>query len=91
MSEDVIVCRQLRKVFKSEAEDLEILGSVDIRVPRGSSVSITGPSGCGKSTLLSIFGGLDRPTSGEVMVGGLDLNRADEETLSGFRDRKSVV
>lgn len=85
MSEDVIVCRQLRKVFKSEAEDLEILGSVDIRVPRGSSVSITGPSGCGKSTLLSIFGGLDRPTSGEVMVGGLDLNRADEETLSGFR------
>ncbi len=85
MNDDVIVCRQLRKVFRSEAEDLEILGGVDMRIPRGSSVSITGPSGCGKSTLLSILGGLDRPTSGEAMVGGLDLIRADEDILSRFR------
>ena len=87
MSDDVIACSQLRKIYRSEAEDLEILASVEMRVPRGSSVSITGPSGCGKSTLLSILGGLDHPTSGEVVVGGLDLLRADEASLARFRSK----
>ncbi len=85
MNDDVISCSQLRKVFRSEAENLEILGGIEFRVARGSSVSITGPSGCGKSTLLSILGGLDHASSGEVSVGGLDLVRADEASLARFR------
>jgi lipoprotein-releasing system ATP-binding protein len=87
MNDDVIVCSKLRKVFRSEAEELEILGGIDVRIPRGASVSITGPSGCGKSTFLSILGGLDHPSSGDVSVGGLDLVNAGEDSLSRFRSK----
>ena len=87
MNDDVIVCSAVRKIFRSEAEILEILGGVDLRLPRGTCASITGPSGCGKSTLLSILGGLDRPSSGEVVVGGVDLVRSGEDALSAFRSR----
>lgn len=87
MSDDIIVCGGVRKVFASEAEDLEILSGVDLRLPRGVRASITGPSGCGKSTFLSILGGLDRPSSGEVSVAGVDLIRADEDGLSAYRSK----
>lgn len=87
MSEDVIVCGGVRKVFKSEAEELEILRGVEFRLARGDCASITGPSGCGKSTFLSILGGLDRPSAGEVLVGGVDLVHSDDEGLSAFRAR----
>jgi len=85
MSEPVIECRDLRKVFASEAEDLEILRGVDLSIGGAECVSITGPSGCGKSTLLSILGGLDRPSSGLARVGGLDLATADERGLTELR------
>ncbi len=87
MNDDVIVCEGLRKVYTSEAEELQILASVDLRLSRGECASITGPSGCGKSTLLSILGGLDRPSSGELSVGGVDLVRSDDVALSDFRAR----
>ncbi|PKL26685.1 MAG: lipoprotein-releasing system ATP-binding protein LolD [Spirochaetae bacterium HGW-Spirochaetae-3] len=87
MSEDVIVCGGVRKVFRSEAEDLQILRGVDLRLERGACASITGPSGCGKSTFLSILGGLDRPSGGDVSVGGVDLVRAGDDELSAFRAR----
>jgi len=83
--DDILVCSRVRKVFASEAEELEILGGVDLRLGRGDRASITGPSGCGKSTLLSILGGLDRPSSGEVSVGGVDLVRSGDDGLSAFR------
>ncbi|GAB1454960.1 MAG: ABC transporter ATP-binding protein [Spirochaetia bacterium] len=87
MNDDVILCEALRKTFRSEAEDLEILGGIDLRLSRGDCASITGPSGCGKSTLLSILGGLDKPSSGEVRVGGVDIARASDDRLSVFRAR----
>jgi len=87
MSDDVIVCGGVRKVFRSEAEDLEILRGVDLRLARGDCASITGPSGCGKSTFLSIVGGLDRPSAGDVLVGGIDLVHSDDNDLSAFRAR----
>lgn len=87
MSDDVIVCGGVRKVFRSEAEDLEILRGVDFRLSRGDCASITGPSGCGKSTFLSILGGLDRPSAGGVIVGGVDLVHSDDQGLSAFRAR----
>jgi len=87
MSDDIIVCSGVRKVFRSEAEELEILRGVDLALARGDCASITGPSGCGKSTFLSILGGLDRPSAGTVVVGGVDLVRSDDEGLSAFRSR----
>jgi len=85
MSDEVITCHAVCKVFQSAAEELQILRGVDMTLARGDCASITGPSGCGKSTLLSILGGLDRPSSGEVLVGGTNISSADELSLAAFR------
>jgi putative ABC transport system ATP-binding protein len=61
---------------------------VDLTVAGGSFVAITGPSGSGKSTLLHLLGGLDRPSEGQVVVDGVDLDRLDDEDLTAFRRRR---
>jgi lipoprotein-releasing system ATP-binding protein len=85
MNDRVLRCSALRKLFKTEAEVLEILKGVDFELEGGLSSSITGPSGCGKSTLLSILGGLDKPSSGSVVVAGVDISAAGEDELARFR------
>ena len=64
------------------------LDSVSLEVGRGEFVAITGPSGSGKSTLLNLLGGLDHPTSGEVVVDGVHLERADDRELTLYRRLK---
>jgi len=65
------------------------LAGVDLDIPPGSFTVIMGPSGSGKSTLLYLLGGLDRPTSGQIRVGGEDLNKMDENALAVYR-RKTL-
>lgn len=64
------------------------LDSVSLEIGRGEFVAITGPSGSGKSTLLNLLGGLDHPTSGEVVVDGIHLERADDRELTLYRRLK---
>ena len=64
------------------------LDGVSFTVERGSSVAVIGPSGGGKSTLLGIIGGLARPTTGTVRIGGLDLSGSTERDRSDFRRRR---
>ena len=64
------------------------LDSVSLSVTRGEFVAITGPSGSGKSTLLNLLGGLDHPTSGEVVVDGIHLETAGEKELTLYRRLK---
>lgn len=85
MSEPIIVCEGLSKTFKTDAEELRILRSVNLVVQAGSTASITGPSGCGKTTLLSILGGLDSPGDGRVRVGPWTLHDLGEAGLSEYR------
>jgi len=63
------------------------LGSGDLRLASGRSVGIVGPSGSGKSSLLMVMTGLERPTSGRVLVAGEDLGSLDEDGLARFRGR----
>ncbi len=84
----VLSCGGLYKIFKTEAEELQILKGVELGVQRGACASITGPSGCGKSTLLSILGGLDKPSSGWVRMADRDIVGANEDELSLFRARQ---
>lgn len=70
-------------------EPLEVLRGVDLTIEQGEIVCVMGPSGSGKSTLLNIVGGLDRPTSGAVLIEGSDLAEMDDERLAIYR-RKQV-
>jgi putative ABC transport system ATP-binding protein len=76
---------ELTDVCKVYGGKVTALDSVSIRVPGGQANAIMGPSGSGKSTLLNVIGGLDRPTSGSVVVDGADLGRMSEASLARFR------
>jgi putative ABC transport system ATP-binding protein len=88
MRDAVVECRGVTRVYGEEAVPVHALRGVDFRVQRGEFVSLSGPSGSGKSTLLNIIGGLDRPTSGSVVVDGVDLGSLSESQLSDLRLRK---
>ena len=78
---------ELRNVTKSFVEgDVQALRGVNLTIYKGELMSIMGPSGCGKSTLLNLIGALDRPTSGELLIDGVNLNEV--ENLDLFRSRK---
>ena len=68
---------------------VRILRGVDLCVSRGEVVAIMGPSGSGKSTLLGLLGGLDRPTSGRIIVNGTDITGMSENKLADVRNRES--
>jgi lipoprotein-releasing system ATP-binding protein len=89
MSEALVACQGLDKTFVSAAEELHVLGGLDLAVDQGSRVAITGASGCGKSTLLSILGGLDRASGGSIRVGSWQLESMAERELTEYR-AKSV-
>lgn len=76
------------KVYRVGHVDYPALRGINIKVDRGEFVAIMGPSGSGKSTLLNLIGALDRPTSGRVIIDGVDLKKLDEDRLSLLRNRK---
>ncbi len=80
-----IVASQLSKLYERGGSQLVSLSEVSFGIPQGQVVGITGPSGAGKSTLLNLLGGLDRPSSGTVQVGGTELSGLGGEQLAVFR------
>lgn len=80
-----IELRQLSKTFRSGASTLTILNQVDLEIEAGESVAILGPSGSGKSTLLALVAGLDRPTSGQVLLDGKPIQDLSESELALLR------
>jgi putative ABC transport system ATP-binding protein len=85
----LISIRQLRKIYQMGNQKVYALAGVDLDIPQGSLTVIMGPSGSGKSTLLYLLGGLDRPTSGRILVNDQDLNTMDENALAVYR-RKTL-
>src|SRR2546426_7540596 len=72
----------------SGSEPLTILHPLTLQIPRGQFVAIVGPSGSGKSTLLGLIAGLDAPTSGQVVIDGVDITSLDEDALAKLRGEK---
>ncbi|GIW99075.1 MAG: lipoprotein-releasing system ATP-binding protein LolD 1 [Pirellulaceae bacterium] len=78
---------KLCKQFVTAAETLRVLDGIDLQLAGGEDLSIVGPSGCGKSTLLYILGTLDRPTSGTVLLDGIDPFQLSPDQLAAFRNK----
>ncbi len=88
MTEPVVICRGVSRTYQQESVPVHALRQVDFTVYPGEFVSLSGPSGSGKSTLLNIVGGLDRPDTGSVSVGGIDLGELSESKLAEIRLHK---
>ena len=84
----ILETRNLRKIYGSGDTEVRALDGVNLSVDSGEFVAIVGTSGSGKSTLLHMLGGLDRPTSGSVIVDGKDIFSLRDEALTIFRRRK---
>lgn len=90
MSGNVILkCENLTKIYGNEDNKTIALNNVSFTVEKGQFVSITGASGSGKSTLLHLLGGVDKPTSGKVIINNIDIHQLTEDKLAEFR-RKEI-
>jgi putative ABC transport system ATP-binding protein len=84
----MIELRGVSKTVTSGSEPLTILQPLSLNIPRGQFIAIVGPSGSGKSTLLGLIAGLDAPTSGAVLIDGVDITRLGEDALARLRGEK---
>lgn len=87
MSEIVVTISDLYKEFRREQNVIPVLMGINVEIAAGEFLSLMGPSGSGKSTLLNLIAGLDKPTSGRVLVCGEDLGQLSEASLAHWRSR----
>lgn len=83
----VLACTQLTKRFVEGSESVEVLKGVNLQVDEGERLAIVGNSGSGKTTLLNMLGGLDLPTSGQVILKGHNLNKLNGNQRGALRNR----
>lgn len=88
MSEILLQLRSVSRIHGEGPTEVKALLEADLTLSAGELVAVMGPSGSGKSTLLTIAGGLDRPTSGEVLVEGQRLDTASAKEMAAIRRRK---
>ena len=84
----ILQTTELKKYYGAEPNITRALDGVTLSIEKGEFVAIVGTSGSGKSTLLNMIGGLDEPTSGQVVVDGKELSKLKDEELTVFRRRK---
>jgi len=84
----MIALRGVSKTVLSGSAPLTILHPLTLEVPDGQCLAIIGPSGSGKSTLLGLIAGLDSPSSGEILIDGVDITKLDEDRLARLRGEK---
>jgi putative ABC transport system ATP-binding protein len=83
----VLEALNISKTYSVDRRAITVLDDVSLSVEAGSFVVISGSSGSGKTTLLTLLSGLDRPTSGRILINGRDITEASEETLAPMRNK----
>ncbi len=87
MKDSLIQVNHLARHYQMGTETVKALDGVSLEINQGEFVAIVGPSGSGKSTLMYLIGGMDRPTSGQIIVGGDEITAMDDNDLAKFRQR----
>lgn len=85
MSNDLVVLDNISRTYQKGKDKVEVLHKLDMTIAEGDFLALMGPSGSGKTTLLNLLGGLDKPTSGSVIVGGAELHNMSSSALSKWR------
>ena len=85
--EPIVSIHNLSKIYRQGETEIAALDGVSMEIAPGEFLSLMGPSGSGKSTLLHIIAGVDRPTSGECRVGGVDVTKLNESELADWRNQ----
>jgi putative ABC transport system ATP-binding protein len=85
MTDYMVQVRNVIKVYERGKQQVEVLHGLNLEIPKGDFVALMGPSGSGKTTLLNLIGGLDQPTSGEVVVGGSRIDQLRGGELAHWR------
>ncbi|MCC6793999.1 MAG: ABC transporter ATP-binding protein [Candidatus Hydrogenedentes bacterium] len=85
--EALVRVSNVEKSFRRGSEDIHVLSGMNFEVPQGDFVALMGPSGSGKSTLLNLIGGLDRPTTGSVVIGSDRIDQMSDRQLAAWRAR----
>jgi putative ABC transport system ATP-binding protein len=88
MNNDIVVAENLNKVYKMGRIEVAAVNGISLRVRRGEFLAVQGPSGSGKTTLLNLIGALDRPTSGKIIVDGIETTKISERKLFQIRRQK---
>jgi putative ABC transport system ATP-binding protein len=83
----IVIVRDVSKEFRRDKLTIPVLSGMNLQLEEGDYLALMGPSGSGKTTLLNLIAGLDRPTSGEVIVCGQNLGRSSEGELAKWRSR----
>ena len=84
---NIVTTRELSKIYQQGEINVTALNRVSLEIRAGEFLALMGPSGSGKSTLLHIIAGIDRPTSGEVRVQGIDVTQLNESDLADWRNQ----
>ncbi|MEO5617293.1 MAG: ABC transporter ATP-binding protein [Candidatus Eisenbacteria bacterium] len=77
----------VHKVYKRDAQEIPVLSGLTLHIEKGDYVALMGPSGSGKTTLLNLIGGIDKPTRGSIVVGGVDIATLNGAKLAKWRSR----
>ena len=88
MSEEFLIVKDLHKIYRNGQKEVRAVDGISIAIKKGRSVAIVGPSGAGKSTLLHMLGGLDKPTSGKILLGETDIYKLSDRDRAAIRNKK---
>jgi len=85
VSSSLISIQRLSKTYRRGNQPVPVLLDIDLEIGEGEYVSLMGPSGSGKSTLLNLIAGIDKPSSGSLLIGGVDIAALEENDLAAWR------
>jgi putative ABC transport system ATP-binding protein len=87
-NDEIVDLNEVSRIYSMGEIEVHALRGVTLKVKKGSAIGIMGPSGSGKTTLLNLIGALDRPTSGTVIIDGVDITKMRESELTKIRRNK---